>query len=176
MNKYLVKIAEMQEKDNHFWRNAAMGGATLGAVAGGALLARRGLAKFRTPKTFSDISPAHKQFHEDMENYRKDIFHYHIFTEGNAQRIPYGVEETLRSKYPLQLASPSNPKSFKNSAKDDDTRKIVADYIRHNKIPTREPEEDWGWSLLYPDITKHLHETERAKARDIVAQHVKDHI
>lgn len=186
MNKYLEKIAEMQEveRGNHFWRNAAIGGATLGAAVGGTLLARKGLHKLRTlkarqsptPENFSDLSPAHKQFHEDMENYRKDFLNYHIFSQGNAQKVPWEVEKTLKSKYPLELTHPAYHKSFANSSSDDAKRQIFMDYIRHNKIPTKLPEKDWGYSILYPDIHTHLSNTERDKARDIVAQHLKDHI
>jgi len=179
MNKYLEKIAEMQDQDNHFWRNAAIGGATLGVAAGGALLARKGLAKLRatkpthtpTPENFSSRSPAHKEFHDDIENLRKEILGYHIFAEGNAQRIPWKAEETLHSKYPRVLAMPRTPEKFLEA--DDHKREVMADYIRHHKIEMKLPEKEWGWEHLYPDIMDHLHRTESAKAKDIVAQHVK---
>lgn len=180
MNKYLEKIAEMQDQDNHFWRNAAIGGATLGVAAGGALLARKGLAKLRTPKTtpptltpenFSSRSPAHKEFHDDIENLRKEVLGYHIFAEGNAQRIPWKAEETLHSKYPRVLARPLTPEKLVKA--DDHKREVMSDYIRHHNIEMKLPEHEWGWDPLYPSIMDHLHRTERAKARDIVAQHVK---
>ena len=192
MNKYLEKIAEMQEQDNHFWRNAAIGGATLGAVAGGAFLARKGLAKLRAPnasqlthtptgtptsvlthENFSSKSPAHKELHDDLEGYRKDVHNYHIFAEGNAQRIPVGVEQTLNSKYPKVLANPLMRGGDKyNGIKHDDPKmKAMADYANLHKVKTDAHD---GWTSFLPDIRRHISETERVKARDIVAQHVKN--
>lgn len=194
MNKYLEKIAEMQEQDNHFWRNAAIGGATLGAVAGGAFLARKGLAKLRAPnanqlthtptgtpasvlthENFSSRSPAHKELHDDLEDYRKEVHNYHIFAEGNAQRISVGVEQTLKSKYPLVLGHPIMKGGDKYSGlKHGDPKRVaLEDYARLHKVKVNAPDGDWGWSSLTPDIRRHISETERVKARDIVAQHVK---
>lgn len=191
MNKYLEKVAEMQEQDNHFWRNAAIGGATLGAVAGGAFLARKGLAKLRAPnanqlthtptgtpasvlthENFSSRSPAHKELHDDLEGYRKDVHNYHIHAEGNAQRVSVGVEQTLNSKYPKVLANPLMRGGDKYSGikNDDPKMKAMADYANLHKVKTDAHD---GWTSFLPDIRRHISETERVKARDIVAQHVK---
>ena len=151
MNKYLEKIAEMQEQDNHFWRNAAIGGATLGVAAGGALLARKGLAKLRTPKSthptqptpipenFSSRSPAHKELHDDLENLRKEVLNYHVTLQGNAQRIPWQIEGALHSKYPKVLARPLTPEKYLDTW-DYGKREVMSDYIRHHKIPMKSPE------------------------------------
>jgi len=179
MNKYLEKIAETQGQDNHFWRNAAIGGATLGAVAGGAFLARKGLTKLRAPKAtqlthenFSSRSPAHKELHDDLENFRKEALNYHIFAEGNAQRISIGVEDALRRKYPRVLAHPLMPDKYEGGPR----REAMADYVRLHKVDMGVPEEDWGWKPFAHEIKKHISAAERAKARDIVSQHVKDNL
>lgn len=185
MNKYLEKIAETQERDNHFWRNAAIGGAALGTVAGGAFLARKGLAKLHvpkatpptilTPENFSSRSPAHKELHDDLADFRERALHYHIFAEGNAQRISVGVEQTLKSKYPLVLAHPLMPGTKYSGLKTGDPKRVaLEDYVRLHKVKINDTGGDLSWSPLTSEIRNHISETERARARDIVAQHVKD--
>lgn len=183
MNKYLEKIAETQEHGNHFWRNAAMGGATLGAVAGGAFLARKGLTKLRAPKVtpltaenFSSRSPVHKELHDDLENFRKEALHYHIFAEGNAQRISIGVEDALKRKYPRVLAHPLMPDKYSGLKDGHPRREALADYVRLHKVDMGVPEEDWGWRSFTHEIKNHISAAERTRARDIVSQHVKDNL